>query len=118
MVFCSIPTASNAMTQTQIACQSVQNFPEDYGQVWPVAVKRHNQSSGTVSAASYMKNYIEIQKMAFKINEPIAVLIYKVYEHYWTTLEEDLIAGNGKIPANAISVKVLAPMMKNCDLHK
>lgn len=107
-----------ALTQVQIACNAVNNWPSDYVQAWPMAVKKHNASPNSVTAASYMVGYIEIQKAAFKIVDPTALFIYKVYEHYWSVLEEDYIYGNGKLPSKPSSLKVLTPMMKACAKFK
>ena len=113
----SLFQANNSMaglSQTAMACMAVNNFPVDYGSVWPTAVKKHNASPSTVSASGYMKGYIEVQKNLFKIKEKNALAIYDAYAKFWVLLENDLIANNGKIPQNASSIKFLSPLMKSC----
>lgn len=105
---------SHALTEVEIACLSVNNFPSDLGQIWPVAVKKHNANPNNVTAASYMASYIQIQQMSFKIKDPIALLIYKVYNQYWNALEEDYNRGNGKLPKDGLATKILSPMLKAC----
>lgn len=107
-----------AETQISIACQSVNNFPTDFGTVWHTAVAKHNANPDKVTAASYMSSYLDIQKVLFKITDPIALLIYRVYDKYWTVLEEDYIANNGKIGSKSLSPKILAPLMKACGASK
>jgi len=102
------------MSQISMACKSVNNWPVDYATVWHTAVQKHNAAPDTVSAAGYMRGYIDVQKMAFKINDPKAIAIYSKYQTYWTLLEQDLITGNGTMPQNANSTKFLSPLMKSC----
>lgn len=109
---------SKALTQVAIACMSVNNWPIDYTSVWTTAIKKHNASPNTITAASYMISYIEMQKLAFKIKDSNAITIYNSYEHYWTLLEQDLIKNAGKVPPYAVSIKYLAPLMKKCAKYR
>ena len=109
--------SANAVSEVSTACQAVNNWPVDYATVWHTAVKKHNASPDTVSAAGYMRGYIEALKMGLKIKDPKAIAIYTKYQNYWTLLEKDLISGNGRIPKDAYSTKYLIPLMKSCEKY-
>jgi len=113
----SLAPSAQAASQVSNACQTVNNWPVDYATVWPTAVKKHNASPETVSAAGYMRGYIEALKMGFKIKDVKAIAIYTKYQTYWTLLEEDLISGNGRMPRDAYSTKYLIPLMKSCEKY-
>ena len=42
---------SHALTDVEIACLSINNFPSDLGQIWPIAVKKHYANPDNVTAA-------------------------------------------------------------------
>lgn len=122
LIFFSIFSAepSFAVSEIQIACQVVNSWPDDYARVWPKAVAYHNKVPDRNSAASYMKNYIEIYKSTFKIKDKQALNIFQGYEVYWSQLESDVMNNGGRVPSSpkAPSIVVLSALMKMCSKVK
>jgi len=107
---------ATAVSDLQVACKVVNAWPDDYVKIWPRAVAFHNKAPDKNTAASYMKNYIETYKAAFKIKDKQALNIMQGYEVYWGQLESDVNNNGGKAPtsAKAPSNVVLTMVMKLC----
>lgn len=112
---CSSSLPTDTSSQLDYACIIINNWPIDYATVWPQAVLKHNASPETVSAAEYMKGYVEIQSGAFGISDPEAVSLIERYKDSWNFLELDLLIGGGVMPSDPVSPGVVGKLMQYCD---
>jgi hypothetical protein len=112
---CSTSLPTDASSQLDYACAIINGWPVDYATVWPNAVKSHNASPDTVSAADYMTDYIQAASDAFKIDEPEALDLIERYKWSWVLLEMDLINGGGVLRANPTFSGKAGELMQYCD---
>ena len=112
---CATDLPNDPESQIGYACELINNWPTDYATTWGDAVKSHNASPETVSAADYMKDYIDVVSYAFKITDSEALNLVSKYKEYWEFLEFDLIVGRGVLPENGLSTSKLSNLMKYCD---
>ena len=112
---CATDLPNDPESQISYACELINNWPTDYATTWGDAVKSHNASPETVSAADYMKDYIDAVSYAFKITDSEALNLVSKYKEYWEFLELDLIAGRGVLPKNGLSSSKLSNLMTYCD---
>lgn len=111
-----MPDSADAASNIKPACGIVQRWPDDYVKLWPKAIAYHNKSPEKNMAADYMKNYIEIAKLALKIKDKQSLNIIQGYEVYWGQLESDYSHNGGKQPTgtDSPSTKVLSMVMQLC----
>jgi len=112
---CSYSLPTDKSSQLDYACTIINGWPGDYATIWPTAVKKHNESPETVSAADYMTGYIQAASGAFGINDPEAIDLVGKYKLYWNLLETDYILGGGVLPTNPTSTEIVSDLMKHCD---
>lgn len=112
---CTSALPSDPESQLDYACQIITGWPTDYATVWPTAVKKHNESPEEVSAADYMKGYVESMALAVGISDPRPSTMVDQYKIYWELLEQDLIFGGGRLPQNPISTGIVSDLMRECD---
>jgi hypothetical protein len=112
---CASTLPKDASSQLDYACTIINGWPVDYATVWPTAVEKHNASPDTVSASSYMEDYLNSAILAFGIDDPQALDLAQAYRDSWRLLEMDLINGGGQLPPNAMSAGVVGDLMQYCD---
>jgi hypothetical protein len=112
---CSTSLPTDASSQLDYACTIINGWPVDYATVWPTAVEKHNASPETVSASSYMEDYLNSAIAVFGIDEPEALDLVYAYRDSWELLEMDLISGGGQLPENSLSASVVGDLMQYCD---
>ena len=112
---CSTSLPTDSSSQMGYACTIINGWPVDYATVWPTAVEKHNASPETVSAASYMEDYLNAAIFAFGIDDPEALELAENYRDSWSLLEMDLMIGGGKLPSNPVSTGVVGDLMQYCE---
>ena len=112
---CSTSFPNDPESQWDYACEIVTGWPADYATVWPTAVGKHNESPEEVSAADYMKGYIESMAVGLGISDSGPSLMVDQYKGYWDLLEQDLIFGGGTLPQDPISTGRVSELMRQCD---
>jgi len=112
---CSTSLPKDSSSQLDYACTIINGWPVDYATVWPTAVAKHNASPETVSASSYMEDYLNSAILAFGIDDPEALDLVETYRDSWRLLEMDLINGGGRLPSNAVSTGAFGDLMQYCD---
>ena len=112
---CSTSLPTDASSQLDYACTIINGWPEDYAAVWPTAVEKHNASPETVSAASYMEEYLNSAILAFGLDDPEALELAENYRDSWSLLELHLINGGGTLSSNSAFVGVVSDLMQYCD---
>ena len=112
---CSTTETTNFSAQLDFACTLVNGWPADYAAIWPLAVKRHNESPDTVSAGDEMIRYIDGALTLMTIDDVEAGRLINSYKKYWQLLEADLIRGGGVMPDDPISSGIVGGLMQSCD---
>lgn len=112
---CSYSLPDDPDSQWDYACEIVTGWPSDYATVWPTAVRKHNESPEQVSAADYMKGYIESMAVGLGISDSGPSFMVDEYKGYWELLEQDLIYGGGTLPLDPISTGRISGLMQQCD---
>ena len=112
---CAPAQPANSSSQLDLACAIVNNWPEDYVTIWPLAIKRHNESPDTVSAGDYMNEYLDLASSLYTIDDTEALGIIANYKNYWQLLEVDLIRGEGVLSKDPISSGIVGSLMQTCD---
>jgi hypothetical protein len=112
---CTPPQATNSSAQLDLACALVNGWPEDYATIWPLAVKRHNESPDNISAGDEMIRYIDGALTLMTIDDREAERLVDGYKNYWQLLEVDLIRGGGTFPDDPISSEIVSSLMRSCE---
>ncbi len=112
---CAQSQPANSSAQLNLACAIVNGWPEDYATIWPLAVKRHNESPETVSASDEMVEYVDLASSLYEIDNVEARRLIDSYKNYWKLLEVDLIRGEGVMPEDPISSGIVGELMQSCD---
>lgn len=112
---CATPQETNSSAQLDLACALVTGWPEDFATIWPLAVKRHNESPDNVSAGDEMIRYIDGALTLLTIDNEEAERLVNGYKNYWRLLELDLIRGGGAMPDDPISSGIVSSLMRSCD---